>query len=206
MFYDPRKNLRPEPLSFNPFNALVAPRPIGWISTVNRAGNHNLAPFSYFGGLSSDPAMVNIAINSQDFKGTVKDTLKNLREVPEFVVNIVSWGLHEQMNQTSKDYPYGDDEFTAAGLSKEASTSVSPPRVKEVKAALECTVHDIIELPSNEGQRTSNLVIGIVSGIFIDDSVIDNGRVQAEKLQQVSRLGYMDYAVVDKTFEILRPK
>jgi flavin reductase (DIM6/NTAB) family NADH-FMN oxidoreductase RutF len=205
MFYDPRENLRPEPLTHNPFMALVAPRPIGWISTIDSKENVNLAPFSYFAGVSADPPMVIFSPNSKDTDGNPKDTLFNIREVPEFVANVASWELRDKVNQSSKSYPHGVNEFAETGLTEAPSHTIRPPRIAEAKAALECTVHDIIQLPSRPGGRTSHLVIGQVVGIYIDDEVIEGGKVMSSKLQQLSRLGYFEYDVVRKTFEIPRP-
>lgn len=205
MFYDPRENLRPAPLTRNPFNALVAPRPIGWITSIDQRGNVNLAPFSFFNAVSSDPPYVVFALGSKDANNTPKDTLHNVRDVPEFVVNIASWELREQVNQTSKVYPLGVNEFVEAGLTEAPCRSVRPPRVAESKAALECEVYQILQLPSRPGGRDRHLVIGEVVGIYIDDDVIKGGIVDSSRLQQISRLGYFEYDVVGETFDIPRP-
>ena len=205
MFYDPRENLRPEPLTHNPFMALVAPRPIGWISSIDAMGNVNLAPYSYFAAVSSDPPMVIFAPNSKDQDCNPKDTLYNVREVPEFVANVASWDLRSEVNQSSKVFEHGVNELAEAGLTEAPSQLVRPPRIAEVKAALKCTVHDIIRLPSRPGGRLSHLVIGEVVGIYIDDDVIEGGKVVSSRLQQLSRLGYFEYDVVSETFDIPRP-
>jgi flavin reductase (DIM6/NTAB) family NADH-FMN oxidoreductase RutF len=204
MYYDPRENLAPPPLSSNPLNALVAPRPIGWISTIDATGRVNLAPFSYFNAVSADPPVVVFAPNEKS-KGTPKDTLRNVHEVPEFVANLAHASLRSQINETSRVLPHGVDELAAVGLTATASRAVQPPRIAECKAALECRVHDIVELPHREGGRRSHLVIGVVIGIFIADDLIENGRVSAIRLGQLARLGYSEYTSVESTFSMRRP-
>lgn len=205
MFYDPRLDLRPEPLSHNPLNALVAPRPIGWIATVSAAGEPNLAPFSYFNAFSADPPVVGFAPNAKGSDGEAKDTLANVRDVAEFTVNVVSADLAAAMNATSRVLPRHVDEFTVAGLTARPSRQVRPPHVGEARAVLECTVSSIVALPSRPGARASHLVIGEVVGIHIDDALIRDGRVDTLALRQVSRLGYLDYSIVESLFEMPRP-
>ena len=125
MFYDPREDLKPDPLTHNPVNALVAPRPIGWIGTSAADGNVNLAPFSYFNVFAADPPSVAFGPSSKDAEGTPKDSLANVREVPEFTVSIVSRKLADQMNQTSADYERGVSEFEQTGLTTAGSRLVT---------------------------------------------------------------------------------
>jgi len=204
VYYDPRKDARPAPLAHNPLNALVAPRPIGWIGTISAAGADNLAPFSYFNAFSADPPVVGFAPNEKPGGGP-KDSLANVREVPEFTVSIVSHTLAEPMNESSRTLPHGTSEFDAASLQAAESHSVRPRHVKSARAVLECTVHSIVELPHKAGGRGSELVIGEVVGIYIDDELIRDGRVDSLALAQVARLGYFDYTVVENIFEIPRP-
>jgi flavin reductase (DIM6/NTAB) family NADH-FMN oxidoreductase RutF len=204
MFFDPRENPRPEPLRHNPLNALVAPRPIGWIGSVSAAGEVNLAPFSYFNAVSADPMLVVFAPNEKPGGGP-KDTLSNVRETGEFTASIVSAELARAMNETSRAAPRGVSEFNLAGLTPAASSLVRPPRVAEARAALECRVWDIVALPAAPGGRGSHLVIGSVVGIHIDDELIVDGRVNSLALGQVARLGYFDYGVLDELFEMARP-
>lgn len=206
MFYDPRENLRPAPLAFNPFNALVAPRPIGWISTMSANGEINLAPYSYFNGVSADPPMVMFAVSPRESSDTPKDTFRNILEVPEFVVNLVSNDLREAMNQTSKTFSFDINEMEQARLTPATCVNVSPPSVAESPAALECQVYQTVELPAGSGGRTGNIVIGRVVGIHINDEVIQDGKVDQYALQQIARLGYMDYSRVERIFEMRRPK
>ena len=205
MHYDPRIDLKPAPLRFNPLNALVAPRPIGWITSIDREGRINLAPFSYFNAFSSDPPIIGFAPNAHANGGS-KDTLRNVEAVPEFTASIVSADLARPMNETSRPLPYGDSELTAAGLTAVASTYVSTPRVGEARAALECRVFEIVALPAGKDGRGSHLVLGEVVGVYIDDALIgSNGRVDSIALGQVARLGYNDYTNVASIYEMRRP-
>ncbi len=204
MHYDPRIDLKPAPLRFNPLNALVAPRPIGWITTMDRDGNINLAPFSYFNAFSSDPPIVGFAPNAHPNGGN-KDTLRNVEAVPEFTASIVSAHLAVQMNETSRQLPYGENEMAAAGLTAVASQYVRTPRVGEARAALECRVFEIVTLPAGKDGRGSHLVLGEVIGVYIDDALISNGRVDPVALAQVARLGYHDYTNVAAVYEMRRP-
>ena len=155
MFYDPRENLRPAPLTHNPINALVAPRPIGWIGSLSAAGEENLAPFSYFNVFSADPPVVAFAPNAKQSDGGPKDTLANVRAVPEFTASIVSEPLAQQMNETSRVLDHGVSEFAAAGLTAAPSTNVRPPHVGEALAVLECVVFDIVALPADKARAAA---------------------------------------------------
>lgn len=205
MHYDPRIDLKPAPLKFNPLNALVAPRPIGWITSIDREGRVNLAPFSYFNAFSADPPIVGFAPNAHA-NGGGKDTLRNVEAVPEFTASIVSADLARQMNETSRQLPYGENELIAAGLTAVASEYVRTPRVGEARAALECRVFEIVALPAGTDGRGSHLVLGEVVGVYIDDALIgSNGRVDSIALAQVARLGYHDYTNVAAIYEMRRP-
>jgi flavin reductase (DIM6/NTAB) family NADH-FMN oxidoreductase RutF len=204
VFYDPRLTLRPAPLTHNPLNALVAPRPIAWVSTLSATGVPNLAPFSYFNAFSADPPVVGFAPNAKE-GGGAKDSLVNVRALGEFTVSIVTAELATVMNETSRAVPHDVNEFELAGVRAAPSRLVGPPRVAASPAALECVVADILELPTRPGGRASHLVIGEVVGIHIDDAVIRDGRVDPLALRQLSRLGYFDYASVEGVFEMLRP-
>ncbi len=204
MFYDPREDLRPAPLTHNPLNAIVAPRPIGWIGSLSADGVPNLAPFSYFNAVSADPPTVVFAPNSRT-DGTPKDTLANVRDTGEFTVNIVSRSLAGVMNESSKEVSPDTDEFALAGVTAVPSNLIKPCRVGESHAALECTVFEIVPLPSRPGGRSSHLVIGNVIGIHIDDDLIVDGRLDTKSLAPLARLGYFDYGAVENPFEIPRP-
>ncbi len=205
MFIDPAINMKPAPLRFSPFKALVVPRPIGWISTISAAGAVNLAPFSFFNGVSDDPPCVMYCPNGTHRDGGPKDSLKNVQETGEFVFNLCNWELREKMNLTAEHLPRGVDEMSAAGLAALPSEKVAPPRVAAAPAAFECRHIQTVDLPVGSGGKGSHIVIGEVVGIHIDDSVIVDGIVDIGLLRPVARLGYMDYAVVEESFSMARP-
>jgi len=205
MFIDPAINMKPEPLRFSPFKALVVPRPIGWISTISSAGEVNLAPFSFFNGVTDDPPCVMYCPNGTHPEGGPKDSLKNVQETGEFVFNLCNWELREKMNLTAEHLPRSVDEMAAVGLEAVASEKVAPPRVAASPAAFECRYIQTVELPAGSRGQQSHMVIGEVIGIHISDSVIVDGIIDIGLLRPVARLGYMDYAVVDESFTMMRP-
>jgi len=205
MFIDPAIDMKPAPLRFSPFKALVVPRPIGWISTISAAGDVNLAPFSFFNGVTDDPPCVMYCPNGTHPEGGPKDSLKNVQETGEFVFNLCNWELREKMNLTAEHLPRSVDEMAAAGLEAAASEKVAPPRVAASPAAFECRYIQTVELPAGSRGKESHMVIGEVIGIHISDSVIVDGIVDIGLLRPVARLGYMDYAVVDESFTMMRP-
>lgn len=172
---------------------LVIPRPIGWMSTLGPDGTANVAPHSYFNVVAHDPPHVVFSSSG------VKDTITNLRGLGEFVANIVSMDVVEQMNFTSTDFPPGEDEFRWAGLTPVPAQTVSPPRVGESKAHLECRVVDIVEAGNG------HLVIGEVAHIHIDPAVWRDGRVDPELLDPVCRLAGTAYARLGEVFRLPRP-
>ena len=174
--------------------ALVIPRPIGWISTLSAAGIPNIAPYSYFNLMGSDPPYC--AFGSTG----VKDSLKNLREVPEFVANIVTMDLLELMNFTSGDFPRDEDEFSWAGLTPAPAAKVRPFRVGEAKAHLECEVAQIIT------DRNTNIVLGRIVHVHVDPSVWKNGRVDPKLLDPACRLAGSGYAALGDLVNVQRPQ
>jgi len=150
--------------------------------------------------------MVAFAPNSKDLEGRPKDTLRNVLDVPEFVVNLATYELRESVVLTSEVYPHGISEFQEAGLTAAPGVNVSVPRVGESPAALECTVFDTLELPAGPNKRQSVLVVGEVVGIYIEDRVIKDGLVDQLALQQLARLGYFHYSHVTNVFDMQRPK
>jgi flavin reductase (DIM6/NTAB) family NADH-FMN oxidoreductase RutF len=139
------------------FNAIVAPRPIGWISTMNSKGQVNLAPFSHFNLVSTAPPVVIFSCNAPADRHE-KDTITNVRETGEFVTNLVTWDLRNQMNLSSIDAPYGTDEFELAGLEKAPSVMVKPPRVAASPASMECRLLRIVDIePTGPGETASNV-------------------------------------------------
>lgn len=198
MFYDAVKNAHG--LRHDPFKALVAPRPIGWISTISREGHVNLAPYSFFNGISDNPHMVMFSSHGR------KDSVRNCEETGEFVCNVATFALREKMNQTSAMVPHDVDEFGLAGLTPVPSRLVKAPWVAESPAALECKLLRVIQLEDIEGKTFDRyLVIGQVVGIHIDDAVIHDGMLDITELKTLGRLGYMDYTAVEKTFQMNRP-
>lgn len=188
------------------FNAIVAPRPIGWISSVGADGSVNLAPFSQFNLVSTAPPVVMFACNTPRDR-TEKDTIANVRATGEFVVNLVSWDLREAMNITSTPVPRGTDEFELAGIEKGASVKVRPPRVAASPANLECRVLHIVEIqPELAGETPSTVVMGRVLGLHIREGFLDgNGRFDTVKAQPTTRLGGNYYASLGQVIEMPAP-
>jgi flavin reductase (DIM6/NTAB) family NADH-FMN oxidoreductase RutF len=189
-----------EGLAHNPFKALVAPRPIGWISSLDAEGRANLAPYSFFNAVDDDPPIV--MFSSSGWKHTVA----NVEATGEFVCNLASAHLQSEMNISSAQVPAGVDEFELAGLEKAPSRLVRVPRVAAARAALECRLLRIVELTDLAGQACdARVVFGQVVGIHIDDAMVSNGRVDMSRLQLLARLGYKDYSVTSEVFEMDRP-
>lgn len=188
-------------LPHDPLKAIVAPRPIGWMSTKSRDGVLNLAPYSFFNALSSRPFLVWFSSEGG------KDSAAFARETGEFVANLVGRALAEQMNASSIDAPRDIDEFGYAGLTPAPSRIVAPPRVAEAKAALECKVTEIFEPKDLSGEPVGSVVVaGQVVGVHIDDEVLTDGLFDYAKAGNLARLGYMDYASVNETFAMRRPR
>ena len=204
MFYKPGSH-RENGFKRDPFKAFVSPRPIGWISTINEHGQSNLAPYSFFNAVSSDPPCVMFASGGRmDGKGK-KDSQLNAEQTGEFVCSIVGYDQREAMNQTSIHLPYGEDEMPNAGLEGEASKLVKPLRVKNAPVHLECKYMQSIQMPCwNEG-RENWVIFGEVVGIHVDPKIIKDGLVDVTLYQPVSRLGYMDYSAVTELFQMDRP-
>ena len=174
--------------------ALVIPRPIGWISTVSAAGVRNLAPYSYFNLMGSDPFYCAFASTG------VKDSLTNVREVPQFVANIVSMDLLERMNFTSTDFPREEDEFGWSGLTPMPSATVKPSRVGEAKAHLECELVQIVD------DRNTHIVLGRITHVHVSPSVWRDGRVDPKLLDPACRLSGSAYASLGEVINIPRPQ
>jgi flavin reductase (DIM6/NTAB) family NADH-FMN oxidoreductase RutF len=197
MFYEPSKHNHGLPM--DPFKAIVAPRPIGWISTLSADGKANLAPYSFFNAAAEDPHYVSFC------SGGVKDSLRNIRETGEFACNLVTFNLREQMNATSATVHSGVDEFELAGLAKADCTLIRPPRVADSPCCLECRLFNIVGLPDDRGVERSFLVIGRVVGVHVDDRFIVDGRLVSSQMKPIARLGYSDYATVEQTWRMKRP-
>jgi flavin reductase (DIM6/NTAB) family NADH-FMN oxidoreductase RutF len=199
--FTPAESVR-EVYGYDPFKAIVAPRPIGWISTISGAGVPNLAPYSFFNAVGTDPNMLGFTSSG------IKHTLVNCQETGEFVFNVVSEALVQAMNLTSAALEADQNEFEFAKLGQAASSLVQPPRVADTPAAIECRVVSVAELHDLQGNPTNNwFVIGQVVGVYINPAfVTEQKRFDTEKASIVGRCGYMDYMSPGSLFEILRPK
>ncbi|ADZ70077.1 flavin reductase family protein [Polymorphum gilvum] len=198
MFYQTARN--DHGLRHDPFKALVAPRPIGWISTLDREGRANLAPYSFFNAVCDAPPMV--MFSSLGWK----DSVANIEATGEFVCNLASLDLKDEMNASSAAVAPGQSEFELAGLAPARSVCVRAPRVARAKAALECRHLQTIRLTDLDGAQTGSwLVIGQVLGIHIADEVLSGGRVDIGRLKPLARLGYKDYCAVTEGFAMERP-
>jgi flavin reductase (DIM6/NTAB) family NADH-FMN oxidoreductase RutF len=181
----------------------VVPRPIAWVSSQDAEGRLNLAPFSYFQAVCPDPPTVVVSVGRRS-DGAWKDTALNAQAIGEFVVNIVSLELAEQMNLTSGDYPADMSEFEIVGLTPAASHRVRPPRVAEAPLALECRLVQTVTLGAEPGV---NLVLfGEVVAFYVRDDVYDNGRVDFDRLRALGRLGGNQYVRPGEVFEMVRPR
>jgi len=202
MFYRPEDG---HGLPHNPFNAIITPRPIGWISSVDSQGRVNLAPYSFFNGVAYSPPQIMYASTGTHMEGGFKDSVKNIQETGEFVVNIVTADLIEQMNMSCVTAPREVDEFDLAGLTKVASKIVKPPRVGESPLQLECKLTQVVNLKTDDPDKPNTVIFGEVVGIHIDDAVLTDGLVDITKVRPLSRLGYMDYTIVEDSFSVKRP-
>jgi flavin reductase (DIM6/NTAB) family NADH-FMN oxidoreductase RutF len=186
-------------LPFDPFKAIVAPRPIGWITSLSAAGEVNLAPYSFFNGMCSRPRLICFSSEGR------KDSLTFVEETKEFVCNLATWDLREAMNQTSAPYARGVDEMRAAGLTPAPSRLVKPPRVAEAPCALECKYLQTIQLTGLDGEHASYVVFGEVVGVYIDERFLKDGRLDTAAMQPIARCGYDEYAVMTEAFRMTRP-
>ena len=188
-------------LPHNPLKAIVAPRPIGWISAMNRAGQLNLAPYSFFNAVADN--MVAFSSSGR------KDAMTFAEEGGEFVCNLANWDLREAMNASSAPLPRGESEFDFAGLATAPSRLVRPPRVADAAAAIECKWLQTVPLSPLDGSEPANfLVVGQVVSIYIDDRYVKDGLVDTAAMVPILRGGYFDYFAVraESRFTMQRPK
>ncbi len=203
MYYEP--GITPHGLPHDPFKSCVIPRPIGWISTVNAKGQHNLAPYSQFQNVTFDPPIVMFSAN-QDTIGQRKDSVQNAEQTGEFVWNMATYDLRDAVNASAEELPHGVDEFEHAGLEKLPSRLVKPMRVKGSPIQFECVYLNTLRFPGRPPMGTADVVFGCVVAIHIDDEVIDpNGLVDVLKIKPLARMGYYDYTYVDNRFEMMIP-
>lgn len=192
-------------LTHNPFKAIVSPRPIGWITSFSNDKSLNLAPYSFFNAICEQPAMVMFSSSPKKETLSEKDSLLNIVETEEFVVNIVSYSLKSEMNISSRNYPRGVSEIEKAGLEIAESHTVSAPRIKSAPAALECRLWKTIQLPKKDDLSRTTVIFGTVTGIHINKKFIKDGKIDVTLYQPMARLGYMDYAHITETFSMERP-
>ena len=198
MFYEPDK--RDPRLRHDPFKAIVAPRPIGWITSISAKNEVNLAPYSYFNGINSRPALVMFASEGR------KDSVSFIEQTGEFVCNLTTWDLREAMNITSAPLPRGVNEMSHAGLEAAPSRLVKPPRVAASPCALECKLIKIVAMETADGKPVDcHVVFGQVVGVHIDDRFIVDGLLDTTAMKPIARCGYDQYAVVDSLFSMRRP-
>lgn len=202
MFYEPRAG---HGLPRDPFNAIVLPRPIGWISTLDETGAVNLAPFSFFNAVAYTPPQVMFATTAAHHEGGHKDSMRNALATGEFVVNLATWALREAVNLTSTPAPRTVDELELAGLTTAPSQLVAPPRVAESPVQLECRVTTSVELLTPDPDDPNTVVFGEVVGVHIADAVLVKGLVDVHLLRPIGRLGYREYVDVTESFEMTRP-
>jgi flavin reductase (DIM6/NTAB) family NADH-FMN oxidoreductase RutF len=192
MFYEPKFG---HGLPHNPFNAIITPRPIGWISSRSSAGTNNLAPYSFFNGVAYDPPQVMFASTGH------KDSVRNIETTGVFCVNIVEFAMRDAMNATSQALPADTDEFAHAGLTVAQCDTIDCPRVAGAPASLECILTHITPIRGDN----NSVIIGEVTGVHMRDDTIVDGRFDVTTFRPLSRLGYRDYSVVDNLFSLSRP-
>jgi flavin reductase (DIM6/NTAB) family NADH-FMN oxidoreductase RutF len=201
LFYEPHERDR-SLLPHDPFKAAIAPRPIGWVSTMSADRAINLAPYSFFNAVCGAPPM--IAFSSEGMKDSASFAL----QTREFVWNMPTWDLREAMNATSASLRRGANEFDHAGLAIAPSRLVAPPRVAASPCALECKVTATLDLPDVDGNPTGrHLVVGQVVGVHLDERYItDEGILDVAGMRPIARCGYTDdYTVLDRLFQMARP-
>lgn len=183
--------------------ATIMPRPIAWVSTISAEGKTNLAPFSFFQGITANPpTLMFVPVNTRD--GTKKDTVRNIEAVPEFVVNLVSFELAEAMNATSATLPFGDSEFEMFGIAPAPSVRVRPPRVAAAPVAFECVLGQI--LPIGEGPLAANVVFGRILLAHVSEAALGpDGHPDSAKLDLVGRLGGSGFTRTRERFDMERP-
>lgn len=189
--------------AYNWIASSITPRPIAWVSTVSADGKTNLAPFSFFNGITGNPpTLMFSAVNLRD--GTRKHTVRNIEATGEFVVNLVPHSLAEKMNACSALLPYGESEFDAFGIAPAASVNVRPPRVADAPVSFECRLHTIV--PIGEGAGAASVVFGRIIAAEVNDAVLGaNGEIDPARLDTIGRLGGEAYATTRERFELPRP-
>ncbi|MCL6285310.1 flavin reductase family protein [Ruegeria sp. 2012CJ41-6] len=199
MFYRPEDG---HGLPHNPFNAIITPRPIGWISSRDANGVNNLAPYSFFNGVAYQPPQVMFAsTGDKEDQEQGKDSLSNIRKTSVFCVNIVEYAARDAMNASSEALPHHVDEFDHAGLTAQECETIDCSRIADAPAALECKLTRIVALPG----VSNHVVFGEVTGIHLRDDCLRDGVFDVTSYQPLARLGYRDYSVVTELFSLTRP-
>ncbi len=199
MFYEPKNG---HGMNHDPFNALVTPRPIGWISTRGTDGSENLAPYSFFNAVAYTPPQVMFSsVGAKPDQIGTKDSVANIRETGVFCANVVESEARDTMNITSGPWPKTQDEFELAQLERAECQTIPCSRVANAPANLECQVTQIVPLKGNN----NFLIIGEVTGIHMRDDCIKDGQFDVLSFKPLARLGYRDYAIVDNVFSLKRP-
>ena len=182
----------------------IAPRPIAWVSTISRQRKLNLAPYSFFNGVSSKPPAVLFVCSRQD-DGSKKHTLLNVEDTGQFVVNFVPEALAERMNTTATEYPHGISEFEKAGLTPVASERILPPRLAESPINLECELYDIMQVGADE-VGSGTIIVGRIVLVHVDDAVLTDGKLDYDKYTTIGRMGGMEYTRTRDRFTMIRKK
>jgi flavin reductase (DIM6/NTAB) family NADH-FMN oxidoreductase RutF len=182
----------------------IVPRPIAFVSTQGQDGTNNLAPFSYFNAVSTNPPCVMISVTRKR-DGGPKDTLHNILETRQFVVNSANEWLADAINQCAAEYPYGVDEMQKTGLTPAASTKVRPLRVSESTIQMECELLQTIELGTG-GHGSTTLVLGKILTMHVRDELFKNGRIDVHEYKPLARLGGNSYSKLGEVFDLERPK
>ncbi|MEM9130414.1 MAG: flavin reductase family protein [Pseudomonadota bacterium] len=199
MFYRPENG---HGLPHNPFNAIVTPRPIGWISTRGADKSENLAPYSFFNAVAYVPPQVMFASTStKPDRGDTKDSVANIRETGVFCVNIVSFDMRDVMNKSSGPWEKDVDEFALAGIDRAECETIDCSRVAAAPASLECKLTEIVRLPGD----ANFVVLGEVTGVHMRDDCMKDGRFDVTAFNPLARLGYKDYTAVRDLFSLTRP-
>jgi flavin reductase (DIM6/NTAB) family NADH-FMN oxidoreductase RutF len=196
MFYETAKN--DHGLPRDPFKAIVAPRPIGWITSMSAKGEINLAPYSFFNAVSDEPPIVMFASDGP------KDSIVFVEETKEFVCNLATYDLRDAVVTTGVAFARGVNEMNEAGLEPAPCRLVRPPRVAASPCAMECKLLQIVRLTELEGASHRIVVFGKVVGIHIDERFLKNGRLDTAAMAPIARCGYADYSVLDKVFQMPR--
>ena len=199
MFYQPQDG---HGLPHDPFNAIITPRPIGWISSRDAQGRDNLAPYSFFNGAAYEPPQVMFAsTGSKADRDSGKDSLANIRETGVFCVNVVEAAAIDAMNMSAGNYGRDVDEFSTAGLARAQCITIDCARVADAPAALECRMTQIVRLKGAD----NHVVFGEVTGIHLRDDCLVDGKFDITRFNPLARLGYRDYAIIRDPFTLKRP-